>query len=364
VQKLVAEAVATDVPRRERLIDATLGVTALVGALTMVGFILSSAWIADGVLDQDALTPLLSVAAALVFLTPCVEVLAALLAAQERFKMVGVFRAAHGCTTGCLLVVVLLFGPGPILALGAIAVAEAVTCVLGWRLLSAARHSRRSGGWTRRGDLLPVVKSLLRVSMPALLASISLQPALWLGQVLLSRQPGGLEQVGTFAVALRWLAIALFVPSTMGSVLLPMLGRLRATGRDADARILFVRYGGMTLAFSIGTSLLVVALAEPLMALQGPEYASGAIVLVILAIAVVPTAMNNVLSQRALAEGQLALWLSSDLALAATLALGAVVLVPVLHGAGLAWSYLLAYAATCIVLLPVMLAARKRVQST
>ena len=256
-----------------------------------------------------------------------------------------------------LLVIVLLSTSGAMAALWALAAAEALACVLGLRLVTSARGPRSTARYGRT-ELLIEVRSLLRVSLPALIASVSLQPALWLGQVLLSRQPDGLRHVGTFAVAMRWHAIALFVPATMGSVLLPMLGRLRATGRSMDARALFVRYGALTLAFSTATCLGLIAFAAPLMGLQGAEYSLASGVLVVLAVATVPAALNNVLSNRALAEGRLALWVWSDLALSITLAASAVALVPPLDGIGLASAYLAAYVATCLVLLPIALAAR------
>jgi O-antigen/teichoic acid export membrane protein len=356
-QKLVAEAREIDVARRDRLIDITLGMTASVGLLTMIGGVLGSAWVANGILDQPDIAPLMAVASILILTTPMVEVLAGLLAALERFETVGLFRAVHGALCGLLVGIVLLSGSGAVAALLALATAETLACVLGFQLVTAARGPR-STARCGRAELVVDAKSLLRVSVPALIASISLQPALWLGQVLLSRQPDGLAHVGTFAVAMRWHAIALFVPATMGSVLLPMLGRLRATGRNVDARALFVRYGALTLAFSTVTCLGLIAFATPLMGLQGPEYALASGVLVVLAVATVPTALNNVLSNRALAEGRLALWVCSDLALSITLATGAGVLVPILQGAGLASAYLAAYVATCLVLLPIGLGAR------
>jgi O-antigen/teichoic acid export membrane protein len=72
----------------------------------------------------------------------------------------------------------------------------------------------------------------------------------------------------------------------------------------------------------------------------------------------VPVALNNVLGDRALAEGRLALWVWSDLAFAIIVAASAVALVPPLGGIGLAWAYLAACVATCLVLLPIALAAR------
>ena len=200
----------------------------------MIGGALSSAWVADGILDQPDVAPLMAVASILILTTPMAEVLAGLLAALERFGTLGLFRAVHGSLCGVLLVIVLLSTSAPWRRSGH------WPWPRHWRACSdSAGHVRRGPRSTARygrTELLIEVRSLLRVSLPALIASVSLQPALWLGQVLLSRQPDGLRHVGTFAVAMRWHAIALFVPATMGSVLLPMLGRLRATGRSMDAR--------------------------------------------------------------------------------------------------------------------------------
>ena len=356
-QKLVAEAREIDVVRRDRLIDITLGMTASIGFLSMIGGALSSVWVANGILDQPDVAPLVAVASILILTTPMTEVLAGLLAGLERFGTLGLFRAIHGSLGGAFLVIVLLSTSSAIAALWALAAAEALACVLGLRLVTSARGPRSTARYERT-ELLIEVRSVLRVALPALLASISLQPALWFGQVLLSRQPDGLRHVGIFAVAMRWHSIALFVPTTMGSVLLPMLGRLRATGRSMDARALFVRYGALTLAFSTAVCLVLIAFAAPLMGLQGPEYSLASGVLVVLAVATVPVALNNVLGDRALAEGRLALWVWSDLALAIVLVASAVALVPALGGIGLASAYLAAYVATCLVLLPIALAAR------
>nr|WP_256736456.1 oligosaccharide flippase family protein [Mycolicibacterium hippocampi] len=356
-QKLVAEAREIDAVRRDRLIDLTLAMTLFVGLLLMIISALGSAWISVGILDQPQVAPLLAVASILILTTPLGEVLAALLASLERFDLVGLFRAAHGTLSGGLLVIVLLSTSGPAAPLWALAAAEALACVLGLRLVRSARGPRSLArfGYT---EFVTEAKPLLRVALPALVASVSLQPALWLGQVLLSRQPDGLAHVGTFAVAMRWHSMALFVPVTMCSVLLPMLGRLRATGRDADGRTLFVRYSVLTLAFSTVTCIGLIAFAAPLMGLQGAEYSVASGVLVILAVATVPSALNNLLGGRALAEGRLSLWVWSDLVLAATLAACAVALVPPLAGVGLAAAYLAAYVVSCLVLLPIALAAR------
>lgn len=356
-QKLVAESREVDPVRRDRLIDITLGLTVSIGVVTMIGSVFTSALVADRILHQPDVAALVAVASILILTTPMTEVLAGLLAALEQFRTLGLFRAIHGALCGLFLVGVLVGATlpgtsGALAALWALAAAEALACGLGLRLVLAARGPRSTARYGR-DDVIAETRSLLRVSVPALVASVSLQPALWFGQVLLSRQPDGLSHVGVFAVAMRWHSIALFVPVTMGTVLLPMLGRLRATGRSVDARALFVRYGTLMLALSVSTCLVLVVFAGPLLSLQGPEYIAASGILVILAIATVPLALNSVLSDRALVEGRLWLWVSSDVAFAVVLAGTAAVMVPVLDGVGLATGYLAACIATCLVLLPI-----------
>ncbi|OLT14213.1 hypothetical protein BJF78_19615 [Pseudonocardia sp. CNS-139] len=358
-QKLVAEAGDRDVARRERLIDVTAVLAVAVGVLVAVCFYAGSGLVASLALGDAGLALAVAAAAPLVLTTPFIEVLAGLLAARERFRSVGVLRAQHGIGAAVAVGIALAVAPGTFETLLALAAGEILTCCVGWWLLNRARDPRVRRVRLPRENVRTVARALLAVSLPAMLASVALQPAMWVGQLTLAHHPDGLAAVGLFAVALRWHAIALFVPATMGSVLLPMLGRLRATGRTDDARALFLRYGGLTLVFSTLACLVLVVGASLLMGLQGAEYLAGAGILTVLAVAVVPTALNNVLSQRAVAEGRLALWVVSDVALAVTLLVCALLLVPRMGGVGLAFSYLAAYVATCLVLLPIALGRRR-----
>ena len=358
--KLVSEARSGRMLRPEQFIGATLLLTASVGICAAVAFAGVSGLVADIVLQQPEVAGFLVIAAPLVLLVPLAEVQGSLLAALERFRSLATFRAIRGSVAAALVGGVCLASPSIGALLSALVAAEAVSCAVGWRLLTVAR---RETGFDRRSSVLEIraaVRPLLRVSLPALLAGVSLLPALWLGQVILSRQPDGLEQVGIFAVAYRWHVLALFVPATMGSVLLPILGRLKSNALHADARDLFVRYGGFTLALAVPAALILVVFSGPIMGLQGSEYAVGASVLAVLGLAVVPSALNTVASQMAVAEGRLALWVWSDVALAGVLVVGAALAVPEWGALGLAWAYLAAYVATCLVLLPVAIQDRPR----
>jgi O-antigen/teichoic acid export membrane protein len=292
--------------------------------------------------------------APLIVLVPLSDLLTSIFNGLERFPHLGAFVAVRGALTAIALCGAALGIAVSGVLLGVVC-AEAISFLVGYSLLARLRGPLQPA----LGEMRRCVRPLLRVSVPAMVAGTSLLPALWLGQVILSRQPDGLQKVGVFAVAYRWHLVAAFVPATLGSVLLPMLGRLQASDRAMDARQLFIRYGWFTLSLAAPAGFLLVVLAGPIMALQGPQYAVGAATLAILGLAVVPTTLNNVLSQMAVAQSRLALWVVSDVALAGVLVLGAWILVPALGGGvGLAWAYVAAYIATCLVLSPVLLPDR------
>src|SRR5205823_4459029 len=99
-----------------------------------------------------------------------------------------------------------------------------------------------------------------------------------------------------------------------------------------------------------GPAIAVAALAPIIMRLGGTAYEAGWPALVILAGAAVPSALNNALSQTALSLNRIRAWLLSDIVLAASLALFALILAPRLRATGLAAAYLGAMVLTCVVL--------------
>jgi O-antigen/teichoic acid export membrane protein len=348
--KLVSEARMRDRERTNSLIGTALLMTASTGVTVLIGYCLLSQVLARTVFDQKVAVSVLIAAAPLLVLSPLGEVLAGILTGLEEFPRLGSFQALRGVLLGTALSMAAALGIGIAGVLLAVVLAETISCAIGCSLLLRLRGPvRLTLAGTGR-----CIRSLLRVSLPALLASVSVLPALWVGQVLLSRQPDGLQKVGVFAVAYRWHLVAVFVPAVLGSVLLPMLGRLRATQRAPDANRLFLRYTWFTLSLAAPAGLALMVFANPIMALQGPQYAAGAAILVILGLAVVPAGLNNVLSQRAVAESRLGLWVVSDVAQAGVLIAVALLLVPTLDGVGLAWAYVAAFVTTCIVLIPVL----------
>jgi O-antigen/teichoic acid export membrane protein len=353
VTKLVAESRGTCPPSARDLIHAAVGLTLAGGVVGTLAFLLLSPVIARSVGQRSDLESMLVLSALLIFVTPVAEIMSSILMAREQFREGAVYRVVRGGLNSVVVLVLLLLIPQPSTVVYATVAAEGAACLFGWRMLRTGDHGCQTKEAPRRGHVAESVRVLLRVSLPSLLASAFLVIMLWLGQLLLARQPSGLAQVGIFSVAYRWHTLALFIPVTVGSALLPVLGRLRASQRQSEARELFVQYAALTLVLSLAAGLITMVLSGRAMRLQGPGYGTGGPVLAILTLAVVPAALNNVLSQMAVAEDRIALWVVSNLALAGILIGTAYVLVPQYAAVGLAWAYAFGYPATCLVLLPV-----------
>jgi hypothetical protein len=96
---------------------------------------------------------------------------------------------------------------------------------------------------------------------------------------------------------------------------------------------------------------LIIALAAPLLlGLSGAFYADHPLPLIVLALASIPTALNNVLSGTAVGLGAMRAWLVSDIILAVVLVGTAAALVGGLGATGLALAYLAGYVATDLAL--------------
>jgi putative peptidoglycan lipid II flippase len=194
-------------------------------------------------------------------------------------------------------------------------------------------------------------RSLWKPAAPALAAFLVVSVALLVGQLVLSRESHGYAEVGVFNLAYRWHIAVLFVPAVIAPALLPVLTRLLAAGDDGAARRLFRLYVVGTLILTVVPALILMLAAHPILSLSGNYYADRSAPLVVLAVASIPSALNNVLSAGSLGIGAFRSWLISDVALAVVLVGAAAIFVPIYAATGLALAYLLAYIATDSVLL-------------
>jgi O-antigen/teichoic acid export membrane protein len=186
-------------------------------------------------------------------------------------------------------------------------------------------------------------RELWRLGAPAFVAFVAVSGGLLGGQVFLSHQSGGYAEVGAFNAAYRWHLVILFIPGAISPVLLPMLTSLLSQERGLDSRRLFRVTVLVALALTAVPALVMARAAGPILSLNGEFYAGYSEVLVLLAIASVPSALNNVFTSTVLGFGGVKAFLIGDVAFAATFVAVALGEIPAHGASGLALAYLAAY---------------------
>ena len=355
--KLMADDLAVDREAAGNHLATVLAFAVLTGVcLSAVAFSFAP-FIARVVLGRAELGLTLRVGAPLLIISPLVESLLGALTGAHRFRALSGLNATRGLAGASGLIAGATIGSVRGALLG-FCLAEAMTGLLAFRVLS--RFLAAEGITLRLENARKAARQVARFSLPAFSGALVLQIALWLCQLILAHRPNGLQLVGIFSVANKWYLAALFIPTAAGAVLLPTLGSLHASARDREFKRLLKTFVRVNLVLTVPAAIGVAALAPTLVGLQGRSFSMSSNTLRLLAIAVIPTAMNTVLSQGAIAKGKIHIWVFSDLVLAVVLLGSSLVLVP-RHGAeGLAVAYALAYTATCLAILPAFTTRNRR----
>jgi len=187
---------------------------------------------------------------------------------------------------------------------------------------------------------------LHRFSLPAFLASIVLGPAMWGCNALLVRQPQGYAELGIYMAADKWRLLILFVPTSVFAMVLPVLSNLYGEGDSAGFRKVFRANLHWNASLALLATLVIAALAAPIMAMYGDAFRGGRFVLIVLAFSALAEAMNSILGQPLIAAHLMWWRFAFDLLILSVLGTLAWVLIPKWGALGLAVSYGLAYAAT------------------
>jgi len=347
--RFVSENLATNRRRSGSYLTSSVLLCAFSGTVLALVVFLLSPQLASDVLGKKSLAPAMAMASPLLLFSPLGDVLIAGITGLQRFRALGRAQGVRGVLDGLLLIFGALAG-GVVGGIAGYVAAEATACVVAAVMVRrAARSEAIRLNWVLDRAVLP---SLIRFAVPSLSTSLLLTFSLWMGQIFLAHQPGGLVEVGVFAFAQRFYLAALFIPQVIGTVLFPMLSSLSAAGNLSRFRRLFTAYLATITSVSIAAAAALFLLAGFIAALRGHGGGSEARTLGVMALVAIPSAINNALSQASVALRRIGWWLFSDVILAIVLLAAAWILVPHHGSVGLALAYLAGYIATCIVILP------------
>jgi O-antigen/teichoic acid export membrane protein len=354
--KSIAETRTRDPQRAGRYITLFFQVTLGSGLLLSALYLLALPSLGATLPPGAGLTLALQVGAGLIFFGALNGTGLGVLAGLEAFK-----RSANvGAVRGALTAGLGLLGVATYGVVGGVAgtvLAEFLSA--GWIVLAIRMEAHRRGiprGGSRGALEWPV---LWRFSLPALLSSLVVLPALWIANVRLVRDGGGFDQMGVFSAALKWNQMILFVPSALASIILSMLSNSHGSGSREEFRGIFRLSLAVNLGVTLVPSVLAAVFAPTLMRIYGPAYVGGWPVLVALSAASLPMVLNTILGQAFISTGSIWCRFALDFLLAATLAATAWWLIPRAGALGLAIANFVAFSVTSASL-GLLLARRSR----
>lgn len=139
--------------------------------------------------------------------------------------------------------------------------------------------------------------SFLQLGLPSLINSLVVMTSIWLSNSMLVNSANGMSEMGTFSACSQLREVALFIPATVSTVVLPILSSLVGeSNRNNYGKVL--KYN---IAFNFVIVLLIIIpiclFSEFIMGIFGEGYKSGYLCLVFLMVSCVFVALNNIVAQ-------------------------------------------------------------------
>ena len=269
--------------------------------ISVVIFLLSS-YIAENQLNDLHLSSALKIGAVIVFLMTITSVQMGALNGFERFKEVGINSALNGIIL--LISVVLgayLWGINGVIA--GLGITSFILVLQLWFSLKKDISKIRTAEKNKDDEKLDSSSIFLKFSLPAVLQGLVVIPVLWWVKTFLIDN-AGYGEMATFDVAEQWYYVVLFVPNSLGTILLPLLTNTNYNGSKEQYNKLLK----VNMLINVGVTFIIavsVTFFSPLIyKFYGKEFTDYQ-PLLILMITVVICAVNNVLGQVITSKGKM-----------------------------------------------------------
>jgi O-antigen/teichoic acid export membrane protein len=149
-------------------------------------------------------------------------------------------------------------------------------------------------------NTLPV---LWKFSLPAFMSSILVIPSLWWCKTLMVQQVG-FNHIADYDVAEQWNTIILFIPATLGSILMPILSNTLAQGTKNQYNKIVKINIVINVAVTFVLVLFISLLASVILRCYGAEFTDKT-TFYILILSTIPNAVCSVLGQVIASKGQM-----------------------------------------------------------
>jgi len=339
--KHVAELRGKDPDRAGRILALSTVTACLTGLVVAVLLFLLSPWLAVRTLSAAHLVEPLRIGAWLLFFASVSGAQCGALGGFEAFKT----TAKIGAIVSVLNIPLMIGGylahglKGVLWGMVAGRFAEWIM-----RHLAVRAEAQRAGIAIQYGDCTQELGVLWQFSIPALVSGVLVMPVNWACAAILVNQPNGYAEMGIYNAASQWYNALLFLPMTVGAVLLPLLSdRMGEGDTTGSSRVL-----DFMLRFNAAIMLpcvIGVSLASPyIMRMYGREYSHAWLTLILVVVTAGVFAVLSPVGDVIAASGRM--WLGCAMNGGWALILLPVTVVLVHHGlgsVGLASARLVAY---------------------
>jgi O-antigen/teichoic acid export membrane protein len=267
--------------RAGAVIGLLLSVAIILSSLGAVALLAMSTWLAETVLHAAYLGSALKIGSVMLITSTVSGVQNGALQGNAAFRSVAWIGGVEALITSALGITgALAMGvDGAMLGLagGAFLTIVARQYLL-HRLLGQQRISVTYKDWREN------VKLLGTVAVPSMLLSGVIQPAEWLGRVLIARGPDGFNQVAIFSAAQSLATVTQLGPAQIATASLPVMAQLQSIGATSTFRMTLMRTTGVVLLCGLLVGSVIAVASKPLMGLYGESFADSSGVLIVLAV--------------------------------------------------------------------------------
>jgi O-antigen/teichoic acid export membrane protein len=187
------------------------------------------------------------------------------------------------------------------------------------------------------------LSEILRTILPTMVLGLAFQPFEWVARLLIARQPGGFAQLGLFAAANSFGAIASSIPTQLISTVQPLLGNLLGQREMRSFRRVALFSVLLSGAVSLIIALSLSVFSNQVMRSYGTQFLGAGGVLIISAFANVFFALATPCYKILIAYNRI--WTQAVITLLLGLSLVISTMLLRHHGSrGIALAYLIAYA--------------------
>lgn len=339
--KYIAQYRDIDKAKTGKIIALTEIVAIIASGIVSILLFLISSWLATETLAAPSLATILRIGSLYLFLLSIIGLQNGILAGFEAFKVIAIRSAITGFSTFPLMVGgVYLWGLNG--AVWGLVGSSLINVILNYIAIQKQLFKNKIN--TQRKNCFCEKSILIEFAFPAFLAGVMIGPVTWICSTILINHPNGYSEMGIYNAANQWLLIILFIPGTLGSIILPLLSNINQI--ESPRKYLRVlKYNviiNVITAFIIST--IIIIFSEFIIATYGTSFSSGRPVLIVLALSAIFNSYNNVIGQAIASKGKMWVGFILNVAWAFVLILFTLYFTQKGQGAiGLSKAYLFAY---------------------